>query len=45
MSCNIKHTLIVLFGSFRSNHYLYFLILYGNGHACTDEELKDKKKK
>jgi len=37
-------THFVLFGSFRSN-YLHFLILYGNGEVCTDEELKDKKKK
>jgi hypothetical protein len=44
MSCNIEHTLIVLFGSFRSNCYLHFLILYGNGNVGTDEELKNKNK-
>ena len=45
MSCTIKHTLIVLFGIFRSNCYLHVLILHGSGDVCADEELKDKKKK
>lgn len=45
MPCNIEHTLIVLFGIFRSNCYLHVLILCGNDDVCADEELKDKKKK